>query len=459
MSLVQLFASIVVSAPVVGFVMLGLSGLLHRPFSELMVDRIAKISVVAGLVGALGVLGVMLWWGHSLEVLDLGNFVEIGTEHFHFHIEFLFDRLSVPMVLMTFVLVGVIGSFANIYLAGDAGYHRFFLAFSMFLVGLLFAFLAGTIETLFFGWELVGLSSALLIAYFHERKAPVENGLWVWGVYRIADGAFLMAALMLHHLTGEGEFMRMVSATAWPEGVVRMDPWSTWVVGLLLLIAAAGKSGLVPFSGWLPRAMEGPTPSSAVFYGALSIHLGAYLLLRMGPLYAESIGLRVLMFSLGLLSAIFAAMASRVQTDVKSALAFASVCQVGIIVMEIALGLWYVALVHIIGHAFLRSLQLLRAPTLLRDYRALENAIGGRLSTGEPFWVTQLSSQRQMQWYRFALERGYMDALIEGWVLRPFVKFFRVCERIENQWLEKLNGVGSGQEKQSARGERERVSE
>ena len=440
MNAVQILAAGVVGFPVIALVVLGLSGLLQRPLSESTVDRIAKASVALGFGAALGILGIMLWTGERAAVLDLGNFVEIGTEHFHFHMEFLFDRLSIPMVLMSFVLVGVIGSFANIYLQGDAGYHRFFLSFSMFLVGLLFAFLAGTIETLFFGWELVGLSSALLIAYFHERKAPVENGLWVWGVYRIADGAFLLAALLLHHLTGEGEFMRMVSASPWPEGGLHIDPWSTWIVGILLLIAAAGKSGLVPFSGWLPRAMEGPTPSSAVFYGALSIHLGAYLLLRMGPLYAGSVGLRVVVFTLGLVTAVFAAMASRVQSDVKSALAFSSVCQVGIIVMEIGLGLWYLALIHIIGHAFLRSLQLLRAPTLLRDYRAMENAIGGKLANGQPIWVNQLSAQRQMQWYRFALERGYLDTLIESWVLSPFVRFFRTCERIENRWMSFLQG-------------------
>ena len=173
MNAVQILAAGVVGFPVIALVVLGLSGLLQRPLSESSVDRIAKASVALGFSAALGILGIMLWTGERAAVLDLGNFVEIGTEHFHFHMEFLFDRLSIPMVLMSFVLVGVIGSFANIYLQGDAGYHRFFLSFSMFLVGLLFAFLAGTIETLFFGWELVGLSSALLIAYFHERKAPV----------------------------------------------------------------------------------------------------------------------------------------------------------------------------------------------------------------------------------------------------------------------------------------------
>ena len=436
-------ASLVVGCPILTLVILGLSGLLHRPLPEAWVDRLTKFHVTVGLLATLGILGIMILTDHPMEVMDLGNFVEIGQEHFHFHLEFIFDRLSVPMVLMTFVLVGVIGSFANIYLQGDAGYYRFFVCFSMFLVGLLFAFLAGTIETLFLGWELVGLSSALLIAYFHERKAPVENGLRVWGIYRVADAAFLMAALMMHHMTDQGEFLRMLSQQPWPQGQTHMDAWTSLTVGMLLLVAAAGKSGLIPFSGWLPRAMEGPTPSSAVFYGALSIHLGAYLLLRLGPVFSESVLLRVLMFGLGASTAIFAAMTSRVQTDVKSALAYSSVCQVGIIVMEIALGLWYLALVHIIGHAFLRSLQLLRAPTLLRDYRTLENAIGGRLANGQPMWVSGLGKNRQVQWYRFALERGYMDSMIDHLMLKPFYRLFKTFERIEDYWLKALDGRSS----------------
>ena len=109
-------------------------------------------------------------------------------------------------------------------------------------------------------------------------------------------------------------------------------------VGLLLLVAAAGKSALIPFSGWLPRAMEGPTPSSAVFYGALSVHLGAYLLLRVSPILEITPWLWGTVTALGLLTALFAAVTARVQTDIKSALAFASLTQIGIIVAEIGLG-------------------------------------------------------------------------------------------------------------------------
>lgn len=159
-SVLNCLAAIVLGCPILTLLILGLSGLIQRPLPERLVDRLTKFHVAMGLVATLGILGIMIGTNHSMEVLDLGNFVEIGQEHFHFHLEFIFDRLSIPMVLMTFVLVGVIGSFANIYLQGDAGYYRFFVCFSMFLVGLLFAFLAGTIETLFLGWELVGLSSA-----------------------------------------------------------------------------------------------------------------------------------------------------------------------------------------------------------------------------------------------------------------------------------------------------------
>ena len=133
----------------------------------------------------------------------------------------------------------------------------------------------------------------------------------------------------------------------------------------MLLVAAAGKSALVPFSGWLPRAMEGPTPSSAVFYGALSVHLGAFLLLRVSPILDLSPWLCAAVVVAGLATAVFAAVAGRVQTDIKSALSFASLTQVGIIVAEIGLGLRYLALVHILGHGCLRTLQFLRAPTLL----------------------------------------------------------------------------------------------
>ncbi len=436
----QVFGCITVVCPCALLLLIGGRLLVGRPLSELILGRWLKASVGLSLLATLGVLAIMLSTGSRREVIDLGNMVEIHDVHFHFHIKFVFDRLSVPMAILSLVLCGTVGSFGLSYLHRDAGFQRFFLSFSMFLVGMTFASLAGTIETLFLGWELVGLSSALLVAYFHERPSPVSNGLRVWAIYRLADAAFLAAAIALHHQTGEGDFGVLMGNEAWPAGTASLSNGSALLVGTFLLIAAAGKSGLVPFSGWLPRAMEGPTPSSAIFYGALSVHLGAFLLLRVSPILDQSSLLSWMVISLGLISAVFAALAGRVQTDIKSALAFASLTQVSIIVVEIGVGFRYLALIHIVGHACMRSLQLLRAPTLLRDYKTMENAIGKTLDHGSPRIIAGLGVSTQRRLYRGAMERGYMDAMLDECIVNPFVRLFSTFNRWERAWTHWLAG-------------------
>lgn len=432
-----------VGAPAALLAVVGLTALIGRPLSERVTARLTQIAVSIGLAASIGVLAVMLSTGSRNIVIDLGNWVALDQQHFHLHVKFIFDRLSVPFAILSFVLIGTIGAFAKHYLHREAGFQRFFLLYAVFLFGMIVASVAGTIETLFFGWELVGLSSALLVAYFQERTAPVVNGQRVWSIYRIADAAFLIAAVTLHHRTGEGDFGVLMGSGPWPEGLAALSSNQALIIGLLLLAAAAGKSALIPFSGWLPRAMEGPTPSSAVFYGALSVHLGAFLLLRVSPILDLSIFLSGCVVALGVATAIFAVIAARVQTDVKSSLAFASLTQVGIITAEIGLGFRYIALVHIIGHACLRTLQLVRSPMLLQDYRSLENAIGGHLSLADDPLLRGLPDSWRERLYRFGLQRGYFDAMIDNGIVAPFVGFFRWCNRQELRWAETLSGVKS----------------
>ncbi|MEQ9379744.1 MAG: proton-conducting transporter membrane subunit, partial [Pirellulales bacterium] len=328
----------VVAMPSLLLLVFGLTSLVNRPLSEQALARFTQTAVITGLCAAVAILLLMLGTGVRFVPIELGHWVVIPQEHFHFHLKFVFDRLSVPFCILTFVLVGTTGAFANRYLHREPGYLRFFVFYAVFLLGMVVAALAGTIETLFLGWELVGLSSALLVAYFHERRSPVVNGQRVWSVYRVSDAAFLIAAVVLHHLSGAGDFAGLMGTGPWPEGEAALTSGQALIVGSLLLVAAAGKSALVPFSGWLPRAMEGPTPSSAIFYGALSVHLGVYLLLRVSPILELSMTLCVAVVALGLISAMFGALAASVQTDIKSALAFASLTQVGIITAEIGLG-------------------------------------------------------------------------------------------------------------------------
>ena len=440
---VDLLSICVIAAPALLLVVMGATSLGARPLSERAMSAWTGSCVSVGLIASLVVLASMLISGSRYVPLEIGDWVAIPEEHFHFHLKFVFDRLSVPFVVLTFVLVGTIGAFANRYLHREPGYGRFFLSYAVFLLGMVAASLAGTIETLFLGWELVGLSSALLVAFFHERPAPVLNAQRIWSIYRVSDAAFLIAAVALHHVTGAGDFVGLMGTGPWPGGHAALTSSQALGVGLLLLVAAAGKSALVPFSGWLPRAMEGPTPSSAAFYGALSVHLGTYLLLRVSPLLELSTWLSAAVVATGLVSAVFGAVAGRVQTDAKSALAFASLTQVGIITAEIGLGLRYIPLIHMIGHACLRTLQLLRAPSLLHDYHALENAVGGHLPRDGGGLPSRWFPGASRTLYRIGYNRGQLDESLDRFIVLPFLRAFRWCDRMERRWTDFLSGTGS----------------
>ena len=430
---------LVVGAPVVLFAILGIASLLRdRPLSERTIARCVQSAIVTGLIASIAMLGLMLMWDKTQVPIELGSWVHV--ENYHFVFKFEFDRLSVPFVILTFLLCGTIAAFANRYMHRERGFNRFFLLLSLFVVGMVTTSLAGTVETLFSGWELVGLSSALLVAFFHERPAPASNGLHVWIVYRISDAALLMASVALHHMKGEGDFDKFLTGE-WPVGETLLQPNQALFVGLLLLVAAMGKSAMVPFSGWLPRAMEGPTPSSAVFYGALSVHLGAFLLLRFSPILDQSPILRITIVVVGLATALFATFAGEVQTDIKSALSFASMSQVGLIFAEIGLGFRYIALMHILGHGCLRTLQFLRAPTLLHDYRTLEDAIGERLPKFTGVWLSRSPDSVRTWYFRLALERGYMDAFMKDYLVRPFLGALRQCDALEHRWTRMLSGT------------------
>ncbi len=438
-----LLGTVVVLAPMALTAILGLAALLRIPLGEAKTTRILEVGTICGLAAAILVLVGMLVGGSRHVTIEVGNWVLIPL-HYHFSVKFVFDRLSVPFAILSFVLTGTIGTFASRYLHREPGFNRFFVLYTIFLLGMVLTSLAGTIETLFAGWELVGLSSALLVAFYQERPSPPRNGLWVWSVYRVSDAALLLAAVVLHHLTGEGDLDRLLGAGNWPYQHAAIAPNLALSVGLLLLLAAAGKSALVPFCGWLPRAMEGPTPSSAIFYGALSVHLGAYLLLRVSPLIDCSSWLAGAIVVVGLSTAVLAYLASLVQTDIKSALSFSSLTQVGIIVAEVGVGFRYLALAHIVGHACLRTLQFLRAPTLLHDYHKIENAIGERLPSGQtPLWSRLISPTLRTSLYRMALDHGHLDACLKEWVVRPVVRVLHACDATERRWTDLLSGEES----------------
>lgn len=437
-SLLDILGLAIVAIPALLLATFFLAFVSNRRLAEPVIGRLIQGTVLLSLLSALGAAGIMLRQGLAQYPITLGDWTI--TPSYHLKLAIVLDILSLSYAILALGLCGVIGAFSTRYLHREPGYNRFFVLFAVFLLGMITASLSDTVETLFAGWELVGLSSVLLIAFFQERAAPPRNGLRVWVVYRFCDVALLLAAILMHEINGAGDFDHLVGPNAWPAHDSLPAAPHLPLLGLLFVIAASGKSALMPFSGWLPRAMEGPTPSSAVFYGALSVHLGAFLLLRVSPVLDSSTLLSALVVVVGLATAAFGYLSGRVQADIKSALAFASLSQVGLVIAEIGLGFRYIALLHLLGHACLRTLQFLRAPSLLHDHHQLENAIGARPRAELAPWEQRLPAGLRTQLYRFALERGYLDTLLDRFVARPFLGLFRWFDRLERRWIGSLEG-------------------
>jgi NAD(P)H-quinone oxidoreductase subunit 5 len=416
---------------------LGTSSLLGKPLSERLTGKCVPGALLLSLISAVTLSVLLLAGGHEQYVFRVGSWTSVGA--YELSLSLLFDRLSLPMAVLTLALSGVVGAFAHRYLHREPGYVRFFVLYALFVSGMLLTVVAGTVETLLAAWELMGLSSALLVAFFHERPEPAENGLWVWAIYRISDLGLLLAAVLWHHWFGSGDFETMFVASD-AGAAASLTSGRATAIGCLLLLSAIGKSALVPVSGWLPRAMEGPTPSSAIFYGALSVHAGVYLLLRTSPVFEQSGTASALVVVVGLLTALYATIVGRVQTDVKCSFAFASLTQIGLIVAEAGLGLYFIAVFHILGHACIRTLQFLRAPSLLHDRHQLENAVGSYLPRSGGH-LERLVPMRWRSWlYRFALERGYLDAWLDVYLVTPFARLFRRLDSLEERLLDGLSG-------------------
>jgi NADH-quinone oxidoreductase subunit L len=316
-----------------------------------------------GLQLLLAVAFIVRWLWSGAPDLNVKELVLYRTAGYEFYLDFFFDRITATYLVVGALLAFLIAIYSRTYLHREAGYKRFFNTILFFFLGYNAVIFSGNLETMFIGWEVLGISSFLLIAFYRERYLPVRNAVMVFSIYRIGDVGLLLAMWMSHHLWHANiSFLELNNSVAVHEHVLA-HPWLGMLIPLLLLVSAAAKSAQFPFSSWLPRAMEGPTPSSAIFYGSLSVHIGVFLMLRTFPFWEEQTAVRFIVGGLGLLTAIIATPTARVQSSIKAQIAYSSIAQIGLIFMEVAAGMEALALVHFAGNAFLRTYQLLVSPS------------------------------------------------------------------------------------------------
>ncbi len=351
--------NILVLLPLFAFVM----SLVISKRNEKLISGAAFVSVGLHFICCLVFVAYWLYNGHP--TINLKSFTIFKSPDYEFYIDFCFDKITAVYFFVGSFLTFLVTIYSKAYLHRETGYKRFFNTILFFYLGYNIAIFSGNLETLFVGWEILGICSFLLIAFYRDRYLPVKNAIKVFTVYRIGDVGIILAMWMNHHLWHENITFLQLSNQELVHEHLQSHSLIGVFISLMILVTAAAKSAQLPFSSWLPRAMEGPTPSSAIFYGSLSVHLGVFLLLRTDAFWENQISVRVLIGVIGLATSIVGHLIARVQSSIKGQIAYGSVAQIGLIFIEVAFGFEKLALIHFAGNAFLRTYQLLVSPSVV----------------------------------------------------------------------------------------------
>ncbi len=355
---------IAVFAPLLGAAIAGLSG-------RVIGDRAAQ-AVTIGLMIAAAACGIVTWVALITGVTHAGtDFISdwIVAGGFHVNWALRYDALSVTMVAM----VTFIATLIHIYSIGYMGHeerptYRFFAYLSLFSFAMLMLVTANNLLQLFFGWEGVGLASYLLIGYWYDKPSACAAAIKAFVVNRIADLFFAVGIAMLFATFGSIGFNSIFAGL----GAHLQDRISLFgshhvlgVIGLLLFIGAMGKSAQIGLHVWLPDAMEGPTPVSALIHAATMVTAGVFLMARMSPLISLAAPVLAVIAIIGGTTALFAATIGCVQTDIKRVIAYSTCSQLGYMFVAAGAGAFQVSIFHLITHAFFKALLFLGAGSVI----------------------------------------------------------------------------------------------
>ena len=280
---------------------------------------------------------------------------------FAFEITFYLDRLSSVMVLIVTGVGSLIHVYSTGYMKEDASYARYFAYLNLFLFFMLLLVLGRSLLVLFVGWEGVGLASYLLIGFWFEDSVKAAAGKKAFITNRIGDAGFLLGMFVIYSTLGTLEMDEVNAAFAGPV----LPAVSASLIGVLLFIGATGKSAQIPLHVWLPDAMAGPTPVSALIHAATMVTAGVYLVARLSGVYMHAPEASEVIAVIGVLTAFFAATIAVVQTDIKKVLAYSTISQLGFMFLALGVGAYGVAVFHLYTHAFFKACLFLGAGSVI----------------------------------------------------------------------------------------------
>jgi NADH-quinone oxidoreductase subunit L len=367
--------------PFAGFL---INGILGRRFSKALVNTIAVGSVALAFLWALKTvlaLGDTPFVEHEFNWIVAGG-LQVGCD-------FSVDRLTAVMLLVVTGVGSLIHIYSIGYMAHEGGYYRFFAYLNLFMFFMLTLVLAANYLVLFVGWEGVGLCSYLLIGFWFRKKSATNAGNKAFIVNRIGDFGFSLAMLLIVVNFGTLDFAVVFhAAAAKPEGVLT-------TIALLLLVGACGKSAQFPLYVWLPDAMEGPTPVSALIHAATMVTAGVYMVARSFPIFLRAPGALEMVAYVGLFTAVFAATIGLAQNDIKKVFAYSTVSQLGYMFLGLGTGAFSAGIYHLMTHAFFKALLFLGAGSVihaLSGEQDMRNMGGLRKKIPVTFWTLLLAS-------------------------------------------------------------------
>src|SRR5215831_3518917 len=342
--------------PFTGFLINGIFG---RRFPKSLINTVAIGSVVLAFAWVLKTIAGM---GDLNSTITEHYFTWIQSGSVNIGCDFFVDRLTIVMLLVVTGVGSIIHIYATGYMAHEGGYYRFFAYLNLFMFFMLVLVLAANYLVLFVGWEGVGLCSYLLIGFYFDKKFATNAGNKAFIVNRIGDFGFSLAMFLIFRNFGSLDFGTVFQSATGASAA------TLTTIGLLLLVGATGKSAQIPLYVWLPDAMAGPTPVSALIHAATMVTAGVYMTARSWPIYIHAPAALDIIAIIGIVTAFFAATIGLAQNDIKKVFAYSTVSQLGYMFVGVGVGAFGAGIYHLVTHAFFKALLFLGAGSVIHAF-------------------------------------------------------------------------------------------
>jgi NADH-quinone oxidoreductase subunit L len=357
----------------------------------------------------------------------------IGAGDFHVEVSFLVDSLTAMLLLVVSTVGFLVHVYSIGYMDGDRGFWRFFAYLNLFMFSMLLLILADNFLLLYVGWELVGLCSYLLIGFWYKKPSAAGAAKKAFVVNRVGDLGFGLGVILIWVSLGTLSFREVFAQ------IGTLDEGTITLIALLLFAGAVGKSAQFPLHVWLPDAMEGPTPVSALIHAATMVNAGVYMVARANPIFAEAPTAMLVVAVIGTFTAIFAAAIALTQNDIKKVLAYSTVSQLAYMFMALGIGAWVAAIFHLVAHGFFKGLLFMGSGSVIhgaggeQDMRYMGNlrepmrwtyvtmVIGSLALAGIPLFAGFFSKDEILA---EAFNRGYSILYLVGLTVALMTAFY-----------------------------------